>query len=504
MRWGILAAVSVLASCSLDRAFTCEGDDECVLRAGGHCEADGWCSYPSDDCEGGQVYGPYAPESVAGACVVPSGGSTGSVMTSGALATTSGPLATTEGSGSGQAGSSGDVSVPRCGDGVVDEGEACDDGNDRAGDGCHPLCVEPYQAVWTANYDEGGRGDRGFAVDIDADADAIYVAGLTQSSDVSDDDLLVQRWGLSDGDLVWSWSRDLASGTDRGEQVVVDAKGDVVVGGVETEADGREHAWIAKFDDAGALSWERADAVGSKAEGVTLADDGRIVAVGRAGELGHSLAWHQWYAPDGTPDGDPLLLGMDAERGDGGVDVINVPGVGVQVTGYRFDGEPAIWTARIDNRAAVLWEHFIPDPRGDLPRGVGQAISPLGGAAIVGTRNTDRFVQFYDAAGMPSGEPWEEGELGQDEVADIAFLDDGRYVLVGFVGFNLNDTGTADGWIRFNNPDGTVIEQFPVSGTGGGLDKLLAVETAPHSVVVTGYVKNENTDIDLWLRRYAT
>jgi cysteine-rich repeat protein len=494
MRWGMLAAAAVLASCSLDRAFTCESDDECALRAGGQCEADGWCSYPSDDCDGGQVYGPYAPESVADACVVPAGGSTGD---------STGSATTGAASESGQSGSTGDAPVPTCGDGVVDEGEACDDGNTEPGDGCHPLCVEPYQAAWTANYDETEREDRGFAVDVDADADAIYIAGLTQSSDASGDDLLVQRWELSSGTLVWSWSRDLASGTDRGEQVVVDAKGDIVAVGVETDGAGDEHAWIAKFGRGGEIDWELADATGSKAEGVALADDGRIVAVGRAGGFGGSLAWHRWYAPDGTPDGEPLLLGPDTERGDGGVDVITVPGGGVQVTGYRFTKEPSIWTARLSNDAEVLWEHFVPDSRGDLPRGVGQALSPLGGTAIVGTRNTDRFVQFYDDAGTPAAEPWQEGESGQDEVADIAFLDDGRYVLVGFVGFNLSDTGTADGWIRFNNPDGTMIEQFPVSGTGGGLDKLLAVENAPHSVVVTGYVKNENTDIDLWLRRYA-
>jgi len=34
-----------------------------------------------------------------------------------------------------------DCSLPRCGDGVVDEGEACDDGNDEPGDGCNPQCT---------------------------------------------------------------------------------------------------------------------------------------------------------------------------------------------------------------------------------------------------------------------------------------------------------------------------------------------------------------------------
>jgi len=34
-----------------------------------------------------------------------------------------------------------DCKAARCGDGVVDAGEACDDGNTRAGDGCGPTCA---------------------------------------------------------------------------------------------------------------------------------------------------------------------------------------------------------------------------------------------------------------------------------------------------------------------------------------------------------------------------
>jgi cysteine-rich repeat protein len=29
-----------------------------------------------------------------------------------------------------------DCTIPRCGDGLLDPGEVCDDGNDQAGDGC--------------------------------------------------------------------------------------------------------------------------------------------------------------------------------------------------------------------------------------------------------------------------------------------------------------------------------------------------------------------------------
>lgn len=498
-RRGLLAALVVASGCSFDVAFSCDEDEQCALRSGGACEGDGWCSYPADDCEGGRVYGPYAPPSVAGVCVgAPGETDVGSSSSGGQTSTTT----TTSTSGDGSGESSGG-SQPACGNGVVEEGESCDDGNADPDDGCHPLCVDPYATVWTREYNAADREDRGFAIDVDTERDAIYVAGLTETAEASNADLLVQRYGLSDGVRTWTFSRDAAGGEDTAEQLEVDAQGDVVVGGVETDAMGVEHAWVAKFDPDGDLVWEVSDPTGSKAEGVAIADDGRIVAVGRVGAEGDSVAWQQWYAPDGTPDGTAILSSVEADFDTRGIDVINVPGVGIQLTGVFYDATPNLWTARFDGAGTLLWEQLVPDASGDVPRGVGQALSPLGGTAMVGTRNTNRFVQFYDDLGAAVGEPWEEGEPGQDEVADIAFLDDGRYVLVGFIGFNLSNTGTADGWIRFNAPDGTLIDERPISGSGGGVDKLLAIENAPYSVVVTGYVKNETTDIDLWLRRYA-
>lgn len=490
--------------CSFDTEFSCEDDGQCALRSGGRCELDGWCSYPSGACESGHVYGPYAPPGVADVCVVPENTGTGSQTGGG---TSSGTGTGTSSSTDESDGGSSTTGTPEpaavCGNGIVEEGESCDDGNTARGDSCHPLCVDLYEAVWTQEYNGTDRDDRGFAVDVDVERDAVYVVGLTELTDTSDKDLLVHRFGLSDGAPGWSWSRDAAGGDDRAEQVAVDMVGDVVVGGHETDEGGVEHAWLAKLSPDGQLIWELRDSMGSKAEGVAIADDGRIVAVGRLGELGDSVAWHQWYGPDGIPDGAPVLSGMEPASDTRGIDVVNVPGVGIQITGVLHDGAPNLWTARFDGAGTLLAEHRVPDPNGDAPRGVGQALSPLGGTAIGGVRNTDRFVLFYDDDLVPAHEPWEEGDPGQDEVADVAFLDDGRYVLVGFIGFNLQETGTADGWIRFNEPDGTLIEQRPISGNGGGLDKLLAVENAPDSVIVTGYVKNETTGFDLWLRRFA-
>ena len=35
----------------------------------------------------------------------------------------------------------GDDGPDRCGDGVLDQGEQCDDGNRMSGDGCNALCL---------------------------------------------------------------------------------------------------------------------------------------------------------------------------------------------------------------------------------------------------------------------------------------------------------------------------------------------------------------------------
>ena len=52
-------------------------------------------------------------------------------------------------SGSASDDTAGSGGIPEgCGDGVLDDGEACDDGNDVNGDGCNIDCVESGQQVW--------------------------------------------------------------------------------------------------------------------------------------------------------------------------------------------------------------------------------------------------------------------------------------------------------------------------------------------------------------------
>lgn len=68
----LLPLVALLSGCSIDDfPFTCDADSACVRGASrGVCEANGYCSFPADDCADTQRrYADHAPSGVAGRCV---------------------------------------------------------------------------------------------------------------------------------------------------------------------------------------------------------------------------------------------------------------------------------------------------------------------------------------------------------------------------------------------------------------------------------------------------
>ena len=85
---GVAAAWFALcvACTSSTEAFVCAEDTQCD---GGQCEVNGYCSFPSADCESGKKYGSLSPTEIAGMCV-PVMGSTGEVDPTLSMATSSG------------------------------------------------------------------------------------------------------------------------------------------------------------------------------------------------------------------------------------------------------------------------------------------------------------------------------------------------------------------------------------------------------------------------------
>src|SRR5688500_2225527 len=76
---------------------------------------------------------------------------------------------------------------PSCGDGIVDAGELCDDGNDQTGDGCEPDCTaSPGMMLWSSSFDADMQNDAATAVAVTPDGEVLVVgrAELDGNDDV--------------------------------------------------------------------------------------------------------------------------------------------------------------------------------------------------------------------------------------------------------------------------------------------------------------------------------
>jgi cysteine-rich repeat protein len=98
-----VTACLLLLGCRHDEAvFTCKDSSQCHFEgAEGLCETSGVCSFPDRTCTGGRRYGAQSGEQIANTC----------------------------------------VPARSCGDGIIQRGEDCDDGNRVNNDGCTNGCV---------------------------------------------------------------------------------------------------------------------------------------------------------------------------------------------------------------------------------------------------------------------------------------------------------------------------------------------------------------------------
>lgn len=89
-----LAALVLAGGCISARGYPCDDDDACVLAGErGHCEAEGWCSYPDGECGSGRRFEARAGDDLASTCTeqaIATGDGTGS-STGGESSTTEGP-----------------------------------------------------------------------------------------------------------------------------------------------------------------------------------------------------------------------------------------------------------------------------------------------------------------------------------------------------------------------------------------------------------------------------
>jgi cysteine-rich repeat protein len=288
--------------------------------------------------------------------------------------------------------------APHCGDGEQNGPEPCDDGNGRNGDGCNNDCGPSMAVLWTRTFaGDAGFTDQAFAVAADAD-DSIVVAGIAGVDELSGDVLLL-RYG-QDGALLWDVTHDLGNDS-RAAGVAVGPDGEIAITG-----DLAEIAFLtAMFDADGELQWSDAmDTVGG-------------------GDIG------------GTG------VGFDA-RGD------------VYAVGQVYVGNYDLVVRRYSELGASVWSETYDGGLGDdgFAIAVGADAVYVGGSTGVAAGDSNGLVRRYDLQGVSEWTREFSGNDGDSEEARGIALDPAGYLVAS--GFSADDEGLASGWIRKYDLDG--------------------------------------------------
>ncbi len=230
--------------------------------------------------------------------------------------------------------------------------------------------------LWSRFYNSPGPSpqDAGEEVALDA-AGNVYVAGERYGGGLPYAGLLLKY--SPDGTLLWS--RALESGTSdslRLRALAVDPSGRAALVG---SVDGGSGAVLAAFEPDGTPAWERRRGAGGRYEAVVFTPSGRLVAAGAQGSDFDVVA----YGGDGTL----LWAGPAGVQGHAYAVAVDA-GEGVYATGYL--GVPAAPTSdyrtlRLDADGSLAWVDDYAGPAGKADAACSVAVASGGDAVVTGT-----------------------------------------------------------------------------------------------------------------------
>lgn len=429
------------------------------------------------------------PSPGSGTTEVTSTSSSSGVATTGATGTTSGTEPTTstatgkvtETSSSGNAATT-EGAAP-CPNGVVDEDEACDDGNSVDGDGCNNDCVVSGTLLWEYRSGESGNDViRSVAMGPD---DEIIVGGSRGG---------FTRWiGRFEANLTPGWSQVLVGeNNETVNAVVVDKDGIYAVGGVGTS--NAHDIWVGRLDLDGNLKWE--DVSGDDGEDyatqVAFAGQGDIFVAGLDQMAGPSSLWLRRYSPAGDviwtatwPLGTPVKA---FPLGPGLTVTTEGPLVGFSA--FKPDTVPEFLIGFPLDGGEPVWQLEIPETSGNI---LGLAVTSRGDML---TTSSHLFESLMVRRVTREGEvAWSSADCSGKAGRALAVDGNGDIVVIGDGGSNIRLCKFA--------PDGTIRWGKDVDGGfGDDLGHSVAVD-GKNRVIAGGSMRVADEGRDAWLAVFA-
>lgn len=401
-----------------------------------------------------------------------------------------------------------------CGNGILEDIEECDDGNQIDGDGCNVDCTLNLDtSLWqTTHAGDAMVREAGHGIAVDG-AGNVVVGGY-EVDVVGDPNMWLAKYD-PEGSQLWAMTYDPSGGLDdRIYGVAIDPNDDILVVGDMDTAPSSSDVWVAKLDPNGGELWS------TTFDGPDAGDDGgRGVATDSAGNV--VLAGFQRVAnndidifvaklgPGGATQWTALVPGPDIldDRASGvavdGNDEIVVSGF-VSYGGFNRN----VWLRKYDAGGNELWTEEWDSTNSGDDAGLGLTVAPDGTIAVTGMTpviadNQDVWLGRWDADGSLL---WWKQFGGQayvdDEGLAVTADADGNLVVAGFRGASPSDT---DIWLRKYDEGGNVLWSQVVVGQGADRDEATAIAAdADGNLLVTGEIRNGmSNDGDIWIGKFG-
>lgn len=318
--------------------------------------------------------------------------------------------------------------APHCGDEVLQPVEDCDDGDDQNADGCNVDCVVSGSERWTESYSAAGS----YFLDANAVAagpdDDVYVAGSVDTG--SGIEAWIRRLDL-DGNAIWVENyADNYGYETTGVGLGVDGAGTVYAGGLATTGTGPggRDGWIRAYDADAGLVFSQASEVAVADVGVSEDGNAAFVATHSSFTLSSILLTRRFSALGAelwTDLLDDLSLGYPEAQA---IAVDTEENLLVLANYLPFDAQPpaTIWLRKYDANGGVVWTRILDE---DLEGVYAVATGPNNEVAVAGD-NVGTWLRLYDQDG---DEQWTVIGPAQQvtEYSAVTIDDDGNVIVAG-------------------------------------------------------------------------